>query len=192
VSACGATRIEHMFEALSLSDATADGRAIVSLAERIDKLAAVERARKALEAEQVAEMGEFCTRRLAASRAAACTDSEASRGAAAEIALALGISPGAAEHQMHAARSLVNDHPEMFALMAAGEVSFAAARRVHDETMIVSADTCRLIDAELAAQVRRALPTPAEQPVGADGEAGWSDEMAFWGLGGAGRAHRRR
>jgi len=42
-----------MFEALLLSGAAADGRAIVSLAERIDKLAALERARKALEAEQV-------------------------------------------------------------------------------------------------------------------------------------------
>jgi len=133
-----------MFEALLLSAAAADGRAIVSPAARIDKLAALERARKALEAEQVAEMGEFCTRRLAASRPAACTDSEASRGAAAEIALALGISPWAAEHQMHAARSLVNDHPELFALITVGEVSFATARRVYDETMIVSADTCRL------------------------------------------------
>ena len=46
--------------------------------------------------------------------------------------------------------------------------------------MIVSADKCRLIDAELAAQVRRALPTLAERPVGADGEAGWADELAFW------------
>jgi len=69
----GDARIEHMFETLSLSDAPPDGRAIVSLAERIAKLAALEQARKALEAEQVAEMGEFCTGRLATGRPAACT-----------------------------------------------------------------------------------------------------------------------
>lgn len=166
-------------ETLLLDGPPAD-EAADALAERIDRLTLLERARKRLEALQVAEIAAFAAGRVEDPRLRGCTDDEASRGAAAEVALALGVSPGAAEHQMHAARSLVEHHPELFALMVAGEVSFAAARRVYDETLIVSADKKRQVDAALAAQVAKALPTPVERPVGVDGEAGWGDELAFW------------
>ncbi len=111
------------------------------------------------------------------------------RGVAAEVALARGVSPMAAEHQLHVAQRLVDSLPEMFELLHRGEISFAAASAVVRETGVVSVQVRREIDRRLAAVVAKSAARRIA--IGDhDGPDGGPDDLAGGRCGG--RHHSRR
>jgi len=114
--------------------------------ERIDTLVAHERQIARLQAEQA---------ELMAAHAAQVAPAGGLRGAAAEVVLARGVSPMAAEHQLHTSQVLVADLPGLLDLLHRGEISWAAASAVVRETGVTSAEVRREIDRRLAAVVER-------------------------------------
>ncbi|MBA2738102.1 MAG: DUF222 domain-containing protein, partial [Nocardioidaceae bacterium] len=92
---------------------------------------------------------------LAVAHAAAAGRWGGGGGVAAEVALARGVSPLAAQFQLHTAQVLVQDLPGLFDLLHRGEISWAAGAAVVRETGVVDAPLRREIDRRLAAQVEK-------------------------------------
>ncbi len=159
-------RIEHMFDITvygfspeaprdSLAEWGGDARpgrglggqsSASTSVERIDTLVAHERQIARLQAEQA---------ELMAAHAAQVAPAGGLRGAAAEVALARGVSPMAAEHQLHTSQVLVADLPGLLDLLHRGEISWAGASAVVRETGVTTSEVRREIDRRLAAVVER-------------------------------------
>ncbi len=88
------------------------------------------------------------------------------RGVAAEIALARGVSPMTAEHQLHTAHMLSDDLPQLFDLLHRGEISWAAAAAVCRETGVVGSEVRLRSTAVWPQPSRRVLPagSPSANP----------------------------
>ncbi|CAN5650598.1 hypothetical protein BH24ACT11_BH24ACT11_18480 [soil metagenome] len=134
-----------MFEAvLSMGTLPRHDPAQLEGGERVEAVVARERLIARLQAEQA---------ELVAAHAAETAPVGGLRGAAGEVALARGVSPAAAEHQVHVAQVLVDDLPRLFDLLHRGEISWAGACAVVREVRVVDPVVRREIDRRLAATV---------------------------------------
>jgi hypothetical protein len=157
--------IEHMFEPSPPASAVADIHAwAMSLAdvrrdvgdgERIDQLRALEELSCAVAAAQAQISVDFDASRCAEQRTRGVEPSEIGRGVAAELALALRVSPARATRQLSVDRAVVTDMPYAFAAMRGGKLSGWRATLLARETACLSAEDRRRIDAELCADVER-------------------------------------
>lgn len=134
-----------MFEAvMSMGTLPRHDPAQLEGGERVEAVVARERLIARLQAEQA---------ELVAAHAAETAPVGGLRGAAGEVALARGVSPAAAEHQVHVAQVLVCDLPGLFGLLHRGEISWAGACAVVREIGVVDPVVRREIDRRLAATV---------------------------------------
>jgi len=134
---------------------------------RIDRIVVLERQAARVQAELAGQV---------AAHLAESAGAVGERGVAAEVALARGVSVGAAESQLRTSRMLVDDVPRLFDLVHRGEISWAGAAAV-----------CRaagVVDAVLRAEMVRRLAVAVERgaadrfPLFAGGPAAdpWDDD----------------
>ena len=119
-------------------------------AERIDRIAALERLRGAVAAAQARETTAFAASQVAAQRAAGVPDARRGRGIAEQIGFARGISPAAAARQVTMAKEWSTDLPAVLGQLRAGRISEWAAQVVAQETRELPRYVRRSIAADLA------------------------------------------
>lgn len=129
-----ATIIEHMFPSSSLP---------VDVASCVDELEEVERLKGALCARQARVTAHL----------AALSPSASDRSLAREVGLARHESPTRGGRLLRLGRALVDDHPEVLALLEAGEINEARAELVCTETSDLCATDRRTADREIAARL---------------------------------------
>jgi hypothetical protein len=124
-------------------------------AERIDRVAALERVRGAIAAAQARETAEFADSQLAGQSAAGVPDSRRGRGIAEQIGFARRMSPAAAARQISLARVWRLDLPAVLAQLRRGHTSEWAASIVARETTGLPRHTRRRIADDLAPDLPR-------------------------------------
>ncbi len=120
--------------------------------DRIDRIAAFERARGAVAAAQQAEMVAFARSQVEAHIADGTLDPKTvGRGIGDQIGLACRVSPFHGSRRLGIARALQFDLPGVRALLAAGRVSEDVAAIVVSETRHLDGERRRLVDKQLCA-----------------------------------------
>ena len=161
-----------------LSAATADEPVgAVPDAERIDRIALLERLRAAASAAQAAEMVAFASSQVELQRRQEVDYRRLGRGIADQIALACKISPAAGSRRLSLARAWRFDLPATFEALRRGEVSEWVATLVARETSHLDADTRRRVDADLVSR-RLAAMSPRQAAATARGLAYRADPEA--------------
>ncbi len=148
-------------ELASLVDRLADLPTAADDAERIDRIAALERLKAAAYAAQLSEVAEFAESQQAANQAMGINARQASRGIPEQVGLARKVSPAAAARQVSQARALMQDLPVTFELLRRGEISEHVATIVVTETSHLAAEDRRLVDKQLAEQLPGLSPKRA-------------------------------
>ncbi|NED99179.1 HNH endonuclease signature motif containing protein [Phytoactinopolyspora halotolerans] len=148
-------------ELAGLIDRLAGLPGAVDDAERIDRIAALEKLKAAVYAAQVGEQVDFDASQQAANQARGLRGERARRGIAEQIGLARGLSPASAARQLTHARVLSRDMPQTLALLRRGEVSEFVATLVVNETSHLGADERRAVDAQLAGELAGLGPKKA-------------------------------
>jgi len=123
----------------------------VSDADRIDRIARLEKLRAATAGLQVAESVRFAQSQVEQQMAAEVHPEKIGRGVAEQIALACRVSPWLGARRLGVARALWFDLPKTYAAVLAGEMREAVAEVVVSETRHLDARTRRQVDARLAA-----------------------------------------
>lgn len=131
-------------------------------AERIDRIAALERLRGAVAAAQARETVDFARSQIAAQAAAGVPASRRGRGVAEQIGFARRISPAWAARQLGLAQAWQTDLPAVYRLLRRGEISEWSAQIVAKQTRELPADVRRAIAAELAPDLPGLSPREME------------------------------
>ncbi|MEV3901923.1 DUF222 domain-containing protein [Mycobacterium sp. NPDC050551] len=136
-----------MFEALELPDHDVRGGAAVAAWARVENAAAARR---------LVAVASVLQARLAASGAAEreqwCLDNWAA--VSAEVAAAMGVTLGAASHQLMVARALADRLPRVADVFAAGAVSYRLVNAIVFRTALIKQEEAMAkVDAELAAHI---------------------------------------
>ena len=92
-------------------------------ADRIDRIAVLERLQASLEAVKAVEMVAFARSQTAEQLAIGVHPRTVGRGIADQIALACRVSPAEGSRRLHVARDLVLDMPHTLALLSRGDLS---------------------------------------------------------------------
>jgi hypothetical protein len=149
-------------ELAGLVDRLAELSSAADDAERIDRIAVLERLKAAAYAAQLVEVVEFAASQEAANRAAGVRARAAARGIAEQVGLARKVSPVSAARQVAQATALIDQLPATFGLLRKGEVSEHVAVIVVTETSHLRAHDRRLVDAQLTAQLVGVGPRRAQ------------------------------
>ena len=145
-------------------------------AERIDRIALLERLRAAASAAQAAEMVAFASSQVEQQRQEV-DYRRLGRGIADQIALACKISPSAGSRRLSLARAWRFDLPATFGALRRGEVNEWVATLVARETSHLDGQTRRRVDVELASH-RLAAMSPRQAAATARGLAYRADPQA--------------
>ncbi|HET7691308.1 MAG TPA: DUF222 domain-containing protein [Nocardioidaceae bacterium] len=119
-------------------------------AERIDRLALLERAKSGMTAAQAAETVDFKRSQLEAQVAAGVPTRDRGKGVNAQVALARRVSPHRAARLVGMAEALVGEMPHTLAALAAGEINEWRAMIAVRETACLTREDRATADAELA------------------------------------------
>jgi hypothetical protein len=136
----------------------APDKATVSMGERIDQIASLERVIASVQARQLVVMNAFAGERCGEHVADGAPIELAGRQAAREIALAQRVSPITVTHQLVFADTLAEGFPKLLDACIHGSVSLAAAWAVVDETTTLTQAQRRRIDAEVTADAQELTP----------------------------------
>lgn len=181
---------DHTVEALAgLMDLLRVLPTAVDDAERIDRIAALDRLQAAVVAVQARETTDFAASQLAAQVAARVPRSRRGRGIAEQIGLARRLSPTSAARQLSLAQAWRRDLPAVFEALGRGQTSEWAATLIARETTGLDRLSRQRIAEELAPQ----LPALSPRQVGAAARrmAYESDPRAILARGRTARADRR-
>ena len=118
-------------------------------AERVDRIAALERLKAAVGAVQAAEIIRFGRSQVEAQRAVGVHPRRLGRGIADQIALACRTGPADGVRRLRNARALWFEMPGCFDLLTTGRITEWVAQLVVTETSHLDSFTRRRIDAEL-------------------------------------------
>src|SRR6266542_3423805 len=127
--------------------------AAVDDAERIDRIAALERLRGAVAAAQARETVAFAASQVAAQAAAGVRASRRGRGIPEQLGLARRLSPAAAARELTFAGDLVAELPAIAGLLGRGEIAEWTAKEVARETRGLPPETRDAITAGLAPEL---------------------------------------
>ena len=133
-----------------LAGAVIDDKATTG-ANRIDRIALLERLRAVTAALEAAESVKFAQSQVAEQLAADVHPAAIGRGIAEQIALACRISPALAARRLNTARALWFELPDTYSLLTAGKLSERVAEVLVTETRHLDSDTRRQVDGQLAA-----------------------------------------
>lgn len=159
----GESRVEDMFE----GEVSEIGQQLLGsegepcgAAGQIDRISGWERLIAHAQAQQLAEMAAFATRRRTGGWADVPEDSRevVYDGANDEIALARGLSSATVALHVSLAQILTNDLPRCFAALDAGEIGLHAARVIVAETDVLTAEQRASIDEAVALEAARLTP----------------------------------
>ena len=126
--------------------------------ERVDRIAALDRAINSLHAALSVETAMFAEQRRAEDLADGIAADSAGRGAAVELGMARRVSKAAIEHQLAFARPLVDDFPQLLAACLEGRISQAAAKHVVKACEALEREQRRAIDGDLTVLALRLTP----------------------------------
>ena len=127
----------------------------VAEAVRIDRIRALEELKSAVAAALARESAAFAVSQAAAQRAAGVPEKRVGRGVAAQVGLARRISPNQASRYLGWAAILITELPNTYAALQAGRVSERRAEIVARETIWLSREHRRQVDAALAPKLER-------------------------------------
>jgi Domain of unknown function (DUF222) len=133
-----------------LAEAVADHTA-ASDANRIDRIARLEKLRAATAALQAAESVRFAQSQVAEQIAADVHPDKIGRGIAEQIGLACRISPVTAARRLDTARALWFELPDTYAQLVTGELSERVAETIVSETRHLDLEAGGQVDTQLAA-----------------------------------------
>jgi hypothetical protein len=156
-----------MFESTVVSDLTGLVDRLGGLpsaaddAERVDRIAVLERLKAAAYAAQLMEVAQFASSQEAANKAMGIRARQASRGVPEQVGLARKVSPASAARQVSQARALIQQLPGTFELLRRGEVSEHVATIVTTETSHLASEDRRLVDKRLAEELSKLSPKRA-------------------------------
>ena len=102
-------------------------------ADRIDRIAVLERLQASLEAVKAVEMVAFARSQTAEQLAIGVHPRTVGRGIADQIALACRVSPAEGSRRLHVARDLVLDMPHTLALLSRGDLSGWTVRLITEQ-----------------------------------------------------------
>ena len=122
----------------------------VTDADRIDRIAVLERLQASLEAVKAVEMVAFARSQSAEQIALGVHPRAVGRGIADQIALACRVAPSEGTRRLHTARDLVLDMPHTLKLLSRGEISGWTVRLITEQTSHLDRATRTAVDAELA------------------------------------------
>ena len=131
-------------------------------AERIDRIAVLERLRGAVAAAQARETSGFADSQAAARAAAGLPERLHGRGVAEQVGLARGMSPAAAARQVGFAAALRDEVPAVAELLRRGQISEWVASIVVKETNGLPRPVRRDLTTDLAPDLPRMSPREAE------------------------------
>src|SRR6478752_3154309 len=129
---------------------TKDG--LVADADRIDRIATLERLQASLEAAKAVEMVAFAQAQTAEQIATGVHPRAIGRGIADQIALASHISPAEGTRRLHTARDLVLDLPHTLTLLSRGDLSGWTVRCVTEKLSHLDRTTRTHVDTALTAR----------------------------------------
>ncbi|HEY5728381.1 MAG TPA: DUF222 domain-containing protein [Acidimicrobiia bacterium] len=121
-------------------------------AQRIDRIAVLERLQSSVEAAKAIEMVAFAKSQTAAQISLGVHPRAIGRGIADQIALACRVSPAEGTRRLHTARDLVLDMPHTFTLLSRGDLSAWTARVITEQVSHLDRPTRTSVDAQLAAR----------------------------------------
>ncbi len=124
-------------------------------AERIDRIRLLEELKAAAAAAQAREATAFAASQRAGQAAAGIAAQRQRRGIAAQVGLAMRVSPWRAQRWLGWATILTTELPQTFAQLRAGRTSEQRAMIVARETIWLSCEDRAVVDTELAAQLER-------------------------------------
>ncbi|HEU4540335.1 MAG TPA: DUF222 domain-containing protein, partial [Jiangellaceae bacterium] len=130
-------------------------------AERVDRIAVLERLKAAVYGAQLVEVAEFAASQEAANKAMGIPARQAGRGVPEQVGMARKVSPASAARQVAQANALIGQLPATFALLRRGEISEHVATIVTIETSHLAAEDRRLVDKKLADQLPQLSPKRA-------------------------------
>lgn len=128
----------------------------------VDKIAALERLDRCIQAELLRVVHALDVTQTATDKAAGVGPRLTGRTVPAQVAAARGVATSTARHQIELARSLVEDHPVVFGHVRSGRISLAAARRVSDETQPLRRMLRLEVDTNLGDLLEERSFTPAQ------------------------------
>jgi Domain of unknown function (DUF222) len=143
--------VARLDEVLAELAATVADCTPVADADRIDRIARLEKLRAATAALQVAESVRFAKSQVAVQLAANVHPDKIGRGIAEQIGLACRISPTTAARRLSTARALWHELPDTYRQLIAGELGERLAEIVVAETRHLDSDARRQVDQELLA-----------------------------------------
>ncbi|HEU0286097.1 MAG TPA: HNH endonuclease signature motif containing protein [Nocardioidaceae bacterium] len=126
--------------------------------ERVDRIAALDRAINILHAALSVETTAFAEQRRAEDVADGIAAGSAGRGAATELGMARRVSKETIEHQLAFAKPLVDDLPQLLAACLDGQVSQAAAKHVVKACETLDREQRRELDGDLTELAVRLTP----------------------------------
>ena len=124
----------------------------VTDADRIDRIATLERLQASLEAAKAVEMVAFAKSQTAEQMALGVHPRAVGRGIADQIALACRVSPSEGTRRLHVARDLVLDLPHTLGLLSDGEIGGWTARLIAEQVSHLDRATRTQVDTDLAAR----------------------------------------
>lgn len=126
--------------------------------ERVDHIAALDRAINMLHAALNVETAVFAEQRRLEDLADGISRGNAGRGAAIELGMARRVSKATIDHQLAFAKPLVDDFPELLAAGLDGQISQAAAKHVVRACDVLDSEQRRALDGELTDLASRLSP----------------------------------
>ena len=131
-------------------------------AERIDRVAVLDRVMAAASAAQMSLTCEFATSQIAAQAAQGVPEARRGRGVAEQIAYARKISPATAARQLTTAQALTREMRKTYVLLAVGAISAWVATLVARETVVLDPPERARVDSQLAPDLPAMSPREAE------------------------------
>ncbi len=122
----------------------------------VDRVAAAERVKDAVEAAQAHDLAAFGEVRLVDDVAERVPEHLRGRTAAIEVAAAVQVATQTAQFRLHHASRAVADHPALLGLVGSGAVSMVGLRKVLRATDVLDPDLRRVLAVDPQAAARRA------------------------------------
>ncbi len=142
-----------------LVPASADTGDPVPDADRIDRIAVLERLQASLEAVKAVEMVAFATSQTTEQLTLGVHPRAVGRGIADQIALACRVSPSEGSRRLHTARDLVLDMPHTLELLSRGEISGWTVRLITEQVSHLDRATRTQVDQALVAHRPETMST---------------------------------
>jgi hypothetical protein len=130
-------------------------------ADRIDRIAALERVQASLEAVKAVEMVVFARSQSAEQITLGVHPRAVGRGIADQIGLACRVSPAEGSRRLHTARDLVLDMPHTLELLSRGDLSGWTVRLITEQTSHLDRATRTHVDTDLAGRHPETMGTKA-------------------------------